>query len=60
MPFLGKNRVQVWDVVLPTPYRCHDKETPRRSFSFLIKQDLRRKKILHFLVLTILLLPEKK
>ena len=60
MPFMGKNRVQVWDVVLQHSYRCHDKETPRRSFSFRIKQDLRRKEILHFLVLTILLLPEKK
>jgi len=33
---MGKNRVQVWDVVLQHPYRCHGKETPRRPFSFWI------------------------
>ena len=56
---MGKNRVQVWDVVLQHPYRCHGKETPRRSFSFQIEQDLRRKKILHFLVLFMLSFQEK-
>jgi hypothetical protein len=59
MPLNGQSGLSLGMLLSQYPYRCHDKETPPMSFSFEIEQDLRRKKILHFKVFT-LLLPYKK
>jgi len=44
MPIVGKKRVMFRDVVLLTPYRCHEKETPHMSFSFSDRTGFKKEK----------------
>ncbi len=48
MPLNGQSGLSLGMLLSQYPYRCHDKQTPPRSFSFQIEQDIRRKKISSF------------